>query len=294
MKKSYLSIFTLALSVALFFGSCKKDPNTIINPLNLTLVNIPAGTFTMGSPITEVYRGNNETQHQIELSDFRMSKYEITNAQFAAFLNAQTIGINGLYAAGEYPTEELIYVSSGNYDWGLHYTGGEWVPALGYENNPIIEVTWYGATEFARYVGGRLPTEAEWEYACRATTATPFHTGSCLTNLQANYYWASPYGTCTNTDTTYPGKTQAVGSYPANAYGLHDMHGNVFEWCSDWYGDYTTSTQTNPAGADTGSHRVIRGGCSSNFAQDCRSALRNYIIPDNHRTYIGFRVVLLP
>jgi formylglycine-generating enzyme required for sulfatase activity len=170
----------------------------------------------------------------------------------------------------------------------------QWVPRAGYENYPVIEVTWYGATEFATYAGGSLPTEAQWEYACRGNTTTPFNTGSCLTNLQANYDWSNPYSTCTNTNTIFPGTTQAVGIYTANAYGLHDMHGNVYEWCSDWYGTYPTTPQTNPTGATTGSCRVQRGGGWVYDARECRSANRNYDLPDWKNGVIGFRVVLVP
>lgn len=252
---------------------------------------IPAGSFTMGSPLTEVNRNTDETQYQVTLSAFRMSKYEITNAQYAAFLNAKSIGSNGLYAAGAYPTQTLIY---SNTSWGLTYSGSQWVPVAGYENAPVINVTWYGATEYATYIGGTLPTEAQWEYACRAGTTTPFNTGALLTNLQANYNWASPYVAGTNTVTTYPGKTQTVGTYAANAYGLYDMHGNVWEWCSDWYGTYPTTAQNNPIGAASGSYRVFRGGGWYNYAQDCRSAYRVSSYPSFNYDGIGFRLVLVP
>ena len=277
-----------------------KPTSTPVNPVSLQMVNIPGGTFTMGSPTNEPGRVSRETQFQVTLSAFRMSKYEITNAQYAAFLNAKSIGSDGKYAAGAYPTERLIYASSGSRNWGLNYTGGKWVPVSGYENHPVIDVTWYGATEFATYAGGTLPTEAQWEYACRAGTSTPFNTGNFLTNLQANYNWAYPYNGGANTVTTYPGKTQAVGSYPANAWGLHDMHGNVWEWCSDWYDAYPTTAQTNPTGAATGSYRVIRGGSWYFFAPGCRSAYRDRTYPDTGNPdtgstgLMGFRVVLVP
>ncbi len=251
---------------------------------------IPAGTFTMGSPTTEVNRSSDETQHSVTLTAFRMSKYEITNTQYAAFLNAKSIGSNGLYAAGAYPTQALIYA---NTSWGLTYSGSQWAPVTGYENAPVINVTWYGAMEYATYIGGTLPTEAQWEYACRAGTATPFNTGDFLTNLQANYNWAYPYNGGTNTVITSPGKTQAVGTYAANAYGLSDMHGNVWEWCADRYGTYPTTAQTNPTGATTGSYRVIRGGSWRNDAQFCRSAFRIADGPDADAYEIGFRVVLV-
>lgn len=253
---------------------------------------IPAGTFTMGSPDTEINRSSNETQYAVTLSAFRMSKYEITNAQYAAFLNAKSIGSDGIWAAAPvYKTQDLIYA---NTSWGLTYSGSQWVPVAGYENAPVINVTWYGATEYATYIGGTLPTEAQWEYACRAGTTTPFNTGALLTNLQANYYWASPYVAGTNTVTTYPGKTQTVGTYAANAYGLYDMHGNVWEWCSDWYGTYPTTAQNNPIGAASGSDRVFRGGCWGINAQFCRSAFRSGYGPYYGDYFIGFRVVLVP
>jgi len=275
-----------------FSVRCVRDEATT---LNIATVQIPAGTFTMGSPDTEVSRGSDETQHTVTLSAFRMSSYEITNAQYAAFLNARSIGIDGTYSAGAYPTQILIYTSSGSFfDWGLHYTGGQWVPVTGLENFPVIYVTWFGATEYATYAGGRLPTEAEWEYACRAGTTTPFNTGTCLTNTQANYDWASPYSTCTNTNTTYPGKTQAVGTYPANAFGLFDMHGNVWEWCNDWYGTYPATAQNNPTGATSDSLRVIRGGRWSDYAQYSRSAFRYLDIPIRGNFTMGFRVVFVP
>lgn len=270
-----------------------KPPMMPTNLIPLQMVNIPAGTFIMGSPYSEINRYMDEIQHSVTLSAFRMSKYEITNAQFAAFLNSKGIGSDGIYAAGAYPTETLIYESEGNRDYGLHYTDGQWIPVSGYENHPVIHVTWYGATEFATDAGGTLPTEAQWEYACRAGTTTPFNTGSCLTNLQANYDWDFPYNNCTNSNTTEPNKTQSVGTYASNAFGLHDMHGNVWEWCSDIYGTYPRDEQTNPTGPTTGPNRVIRGGSWGTIAFACRSALRSRRAagdPD----FTGFRIVLAP
>jgi len=266
---------------------------------DIAVASIPAGTFMMGSPVAEVSRWTYETQHEVTLSAFRMSKYEITNAQYAAFLNAKGIGSNGIWAsASVYKTQTLIYDSktanSGSYDWGLHYTNSKWVPVAGYENAPVIYVTWYGAAEFATYAGGALPTEAQWEYACRAGTTTPFNTGNFLTNLQANYEWAYPYNGGTNTVTTRPGKTQTVGTYPANAWGLCDMHGNVDEWCNDWYGTYPSTAQTNPTGAVTGPSRVIRGGSWDSGALNCRSANRVSNYPFDFNFVIGFRVVFVP
>lgn len=268
--------------------------NNPANPAHLEMVKIPSGTYTMGSPVSEVDRSIDEIQHQVTLSAFSISKYEISNTQYATFLNAKSIGSTGLYAAGLYPLEVLIYASSGSLDWGLHYTDGKWSPVAGTENQPVINVTWYGATEFAYYAGGSLPTEAQWEYACRGNTTTPFNTGNCLSNTQSNYNWAFAYNACSNTITTYKGTTQTVGSYTANSFGLYCMHGNVWEWCSDWYDSYPTAEQNDPTGPTTGTFRVLRGGGWSNEAMYCRSAFRNFGNPDAVDDGLGFRVVLIP
>ena len=316
MKKIFLAIATFFLSATLLQAQTdtmyvmkagviihkqsikQADVDSIVfykpvveNPASsIQTVLIPAGMFIMGSPESEVNRYPNETQYPVTLTAFRMSKYEITNTQYAAFLNAKSIGSTGRYATKGYGTQTLIYAHS----WGLTYSGTQWMPATGYENHPVINVTWYGATEYATFIGGTLPTEAQWEYACRAGTTTPFNTGDFLTNLQANYYWQYPYNGGTNTVTNFPADTQTVGTYAPNAYGLYDMHGNVWEWCSDWYGTYPTTAQTNPTGTTTGSSRVIRGGCWSDYAQNCRSACRYSTGPYNHGSIIGFRVVLVP
>lgn len=261
--------------------------------LGIKMENIPAGTFTMGSPESEVYHYTDETQHQVSLSAYMISKYEITNAEFASFLNVKNIGSNGLYSTGTYPSEVLIYESSGNSDWGLHFTNGKWVSVNGYENYPVTKVTWFGATEFAKYIGGSLPTEAQWEYACRGGTNSPFSTGSCLTNTQANYNWAYPYYTCNNTIAISLNHPQDVGSYEPNTYGLFDMHGNAWEWCKDWYGTYSETPQTNPEGVAVGTYRIVRGGSWDLGARDCRSAYRNYGNPNIISNLIGFRIVFV-
>ncbi len=221
-------------------------------------VSIPAGTFTMGSPTSEVDRSSDETQHQVTLSAFKMSKYEVTFEQYDLFCDA---------TGRSKPDDE---------GWG-------------HGNRPVINVSWDDATAFAEWMGCRLPTEAEWEYACRAGTTTPFSTGNNLTTAQANYNGNYPYNN--NAKGEYRQKTMPVGSFAANAYGLFDMHGNVWEWCSDWYGDYSTSTQTNPKGPSSGSSRVLRGGSWNYEAFCCRAARRNGNSPGGRYGDIGFRLV---
>ena len=260
-------------------------------PLNIETALIPAGIFTMGSPTTEPGRLTDEVQHQVTLSAYRMSKYETSNAQFAAFLNARNVGSNGEDALGPFPNFELIYE---NPTFGLIWTGTQWQPVSGKENFPVPNVTWYGAYAFGVFAGGRLPTEAEWEYACRGNTSTAYSTGACLNYTQANYRWDLPLPGCNNSNTTYPNETQAIDSYSPNAYGLYNMHGNLFEWCSDHYGPYSTLPQTNPTGPSVGPYRVLRGGGYANNGITCRSAMRSSTGPVTGSNYFGFRLAFTP
>ena len=223
-------------------------------------VNIPAGTFTMGSPANEPERYDDEIQHQVTLKAFKMSKYVVTFAQYDAFCEA---------TGREKPSDS---------GWGRG-------------NRPVINVSWHDAVDFCMWVGGgcRLPTEAEWEYACRADTNTPFYTGYNITTSQANYNGNNPYNN--NAKGEYRQRTVAVGSFSPNPWGLYEMHGNVWEWCNDWFGTYSSSAQTNPQGATSGTSKVHRGGSWNNIARYCRSAIRYYHTPSNRSYLIGFRVV---
>ena len=252
---SKLTIMVVLIAFV-FFAGC-KSVLTVKKP-KIEWVDIPAGTFIMGSPETEVNRDNDETQHEVTLSAFKMSKYEITFAQYDMFCEAM---------GREKPDDE---------GWGRG-------------NRPVINVSWDDATEFAEWMGCRLPTEAEWEYACRAGSTTPFNTGENLTTKQANYDGNYPYNN--NPEGVYRKQTLPVGSFAPNAWGLYDMHGNVWEWCSDWYDDYPTAPQTNPKGPVWGSYRVIRGGSWDYDARRCRSACRYYNSPDYRGSNLGFRLV---
>lgn len=263
------------------------------NILGITMVEIPAGTFIMGSPTNEPNRGTDEIQHQVTLSAFKISKYEITCSQYATFLNSLGIGSNAIWADGPFPTQALLLAYS---SVGLTYINGQWTPAVGKSNAPMAYVNWFGAVSFAQYAGGRLPTESEWEYAARGGTTTAFSTGNCLSNIQANYnwnypqYWQNPQYGCVNTATNYTNTTLPVGTYIANSFGLHDMHGNIREWCSDWYDVYPSTNSTNPQGPITGTLKILRGGYFSGYAQHCRSAHRVGTIPTFPNSN-GFRVV---
>ncbi|MDR1153979.1 MAG: SUMF1/EgtB/PvdO family nonheme iron enzyme [Bacteroidales bacterium] len=284
-------------------------------------VLIPKGTFLMGSSdgsaVSTGVPGTDpnataaeperwdERQHVVTLTkDYRMSKYEITNAQYAAFLNDAGIGSSGA-KAGIQGGETLIGASSGGYDWGLHYADNQWEPAAGYENHPVIYVSWYGAKAYAEWAGGELPTEAQWERAARGGVENmPFGIGGgkVLTGAMANINGRNPYdldrgGQYEDASGAYLKHTTAVNAYPAsaNAYGLYDMHGNVFEWCLDWYWYlYASSPVTDPVGAATGLSRALRGGTWGSNARGCRSAYRFYGTPDDRSYSVGFRVVFVP
>ncbi|MCX6284916.1 MAG: formylglycine-generating enzyme family protein [Bacteroidetes bacterium] len=221
-------------------------------------VEIPAGTFIMGSPISEEGRKSNEIQHKVTLSAFKMSKYEITFEQYDLFCEA---------ANREKPNDE---------GWGR-------------KTFPVIHVNWDDAKAFADWMGCRLPTEAEWEYACRAGSQTPFCTGNNLTTAQANFNGNFPYGDSPKGE--FRSRTVPVGSFAPNAWGLYDMHGNIWEWCNDWYDDYSIADQANPGGPESGTFRVFRGGGWRNYAQLCRSAFRYRYFPDYRHFNIGFRLV---
>jgi formylglycine-generating enzyme required for sulfatase activity/tRNA A-37 threonylcarbamoyl transferase component Bud32 len=226
--------------------------------LAIDWADIPAGTFTMGSPRSEADRGDEETQHEVTLDGFKMSKYEVTFEQYDAFCDA---------TGRSKPSDQ---------GWGRG-------------KRPVINVSWDDAKAFATWAGAQLPTEAQWEYACRAGLQTPFNTGGCLSTNAANYDGNYPYGGCNSG--TYKEKTIPVGNYAPNSWGLYDMHGNVWEWCSDWYGDYPSSKQTNPQGPSMGSSRVVRGGGWFGYAQYCRSACRNSYTPDARSHILGIRLV---
>ena len=220
--------------------------NTTINKPDIEFADLPGGTFMMGSPVTEQGRKEDEIQHKVTLSAFKMSKYCITFAQYDVFCEA----------TGRVKP------------WGFKRG-----------NMPVSQITWYDAQAFAGWMGCRLPTEAEREYAARANTTTPFYTGDSLTLDQA--YFNNNSGR----------EAKPVGSFPPNAFGLYDMHGNMGEWCSDWFGEYNIDEKMNPKGPETGKIKVIRGGGFWLPAWRCRSACRGGDPQGNRGAGLSFRIV---
>lgn len=225
---------------------------------NIEFVDIPGGTFTMGSPITEQERQDDENQHEVTLGAFKMSKYCVTIDQYNSFCEA----------------------TGRKKPWYGRNSGGKM---------PVSQVSWYDANAFAEWMGCRLPTEAEFEYAARANTSTPFYTGNCLTTDQANFNGKEPYINCEKGINRK--KSMPVGSFAPNAFGLYDMHGNMAEWCGDWYGEYNIDDKMNPKGSETGEIKVIRGGGFWNPAWKCRSACRTGDPSGNKGAGLSFRIV---
>ncbi|MDR2965539.1 MAG: formylglycine-generating enzyme family protein [Treponema sp.] len=268
MKKSLIFI----IMVCLIISSLTAQENT--------MVRINGGTFTMGSPANEMRRGIDEIRRKVTVSSFQMSKYLVTQKEYQDIM-----GANPSYFIGDnLPVEHVSWFDAVEYCNRRSQREGL-TPAYAITGSGDDRVvTWNHNAN-----GYRLPTEAEWEYACRAGTTTPFNTGNNITTDQANYDGNFPYNN--NAKGEYHEKTTPVGSFSPNAWGLYDMHGNVFEWCWDWYGAYATGAQTNPTGAVSGVDRVLRGGSWGSSGQDLRSASRNDILPGSRSVGIGFRLV---
>jgi len=243
----------------------KPVDDPIENSVGMVLVPIPAGEFLMGSPGTELGRRRDEVQHQTTLTkSFLLGVHEVTQEQWQAVM--------------------------GTTPWkGLEYGVKEG------DDYPAIYVDWQDAVEFCRQLSEkegleyRLPTESEWEYACRAGTTTGYSFGDDASQL-GEYAWYREK----KDRRSWPQYAHTVGQKKPNPWGLYDMHGNVWEWCSDWHGDYPSESVTDPAGPSSGSSRVIRGGAWFSSAEQCRSAFRLRESPSIVGNSLGFRVALSP
>jgi formylglycine-generating enzyme required for sulfatase activity len=257
----------------------------------LTMVQIPAGSFLMGSPANEPGRLDREgPQHDVRLGAFFLAQTPISQAQWRAVAQWKP-------AAGG-PAWQL------ELDPDLsHFKGDPQGDAPKKGQRPVERVSWLEAMEFCRRLSQRtgrtytLPSESQWEYACRAGSTTPFHVGATLTPELANYDGNYTYGD--GPKGTYREQTTDVASFPANAWGLHDLHGNVWEWCADhWHDSYDFAPGDDqpwliPAAADD-APRLLRGGSWIHYPRNCRSAYRGNHHPDCRYFNVGFRVCCLP
>jgi formylglycine-generating enzyme required for sulfatase activity len=228
-------------------------PTRILHmPTGAELVLIPAGEFTMGTPASEAERGGDEVPHRRQIRQpFYLGANEVTQAQWRKVMGSNPSAFRG-------------------------------------DDLPVEQVSWEDCQQFLTKVGGglRLPSEAEWEYACRAGTTTPFAFGTTIMPAQVNYDGNYPYGRASKG--LYRERTVAAGSLPSNAWGLHEMHGNVMEWCQDGYEAYPGSGTEEPARA--AGARVLRGGGWSGHAIFCRAASRLRSVPGDRSNFVGLRL----
>ena len=242
----------------------------------IDLVMVPGGTFEMGDAL-DLGDDDERPAHTVTVSNYRMSVYEITNAQFAAFLNEKR----------NEKEDRNLWLDVGDEDTQIARVNGAFVPKPGFEDRPVIEVTWFGAQAFAIWAGGRLPTEAEWEYAARnGGRSIRYPTGDSLAPMNANLAGTG--------DNDRWESSSPVGCFAPNDLGLYDLAGNVWEWCQDWYaGDYyKNSRKTNPTGPPYGETRILRGGSWSDTANMSRVSYRRWNNPGDSRVDVGFRIVV--
>ena len=239
------------------------------NGISLEMVYIRGGKFVMGSPAGEGY-DSEKPQHEVTVQPFFIGKFQVTQAQWKAVANLPKI-------------KRDLKPDPSNFKG---------------DDRPVEQVAWYDAVEFCDRLSRqtnkqyRLPSEAEWEYACRAGTTTPFHFGETITTDLANYNGNYTYGNASKGK--YRGQTTPVGSFSPNAFGLYDMHGNVWEWCADtWHENYSGAPTDGSAWVNNNNEnqpQVLRGGSWFNLPVNCRSADRYRYNPAIDNLNIGFRV----
>ena len=250
-------------------------------------VLIKGGSFAMGSPEDEPWRSADETRHTVTVSDFYMSPYEVRQSEYVAVTGNNPSNFSG----DDLPMENV-----------------SWLDAIAFCNalsekenlTSVYKINGETVTWDRSANGYRLPTEAEWEYACRAGTTTPFNTETSISPEESNYYGHYPYeieenyfsqGNLSTKPGEYRQTTVAVDSFSPNAWGLYNMHGNVSEWVWDYYGAYDASKNADPTGPETGTRRVYRGGGWNDFAKNMRSAYRATLPEDKGSFNLGIRLV---
>jgi len=267
----------------------EEEPKVINLP---EMVKITGRAFTMGASDLSY------TEHSVTLSDYYMGKYEVTNIQFAEFLN--DYGQITTKSSSDYPSQTMINLSGsyssatyGEEKCRISQSGTKFTVASGYNDYAIIYVTWYGAYEYCKWLSEKtgekysLPSEAQWEYAAGGGSTHQKWSGTTSESELYKYanYWQSP-------STDGYKNVAPVGKFKANTLGLYDMSGNVWEWCMDWYdsGYYSKSAKKDPVNTTDGSGRVVRGGSWSGYAAYARVAYRDYYTPTFSGFNLGFRV----
>ena len=280
MKRCSVLILMLlycVLAASSAFAAAKADDG---------LKAIKGGSFRMGSPASEAWREQDETSHLVKVANFRLAPREVTQEEYQRVTGKNPARFRG---AGR-PVENVSWLDAAAYCNALSLREG-FKPAYKIKG---ASVAWDRTAD-----GYRLPTEAEWEYACRAGTDTPFNTKTSISAAECNYYGHYPYmieGNYFDSSKlkTKPGvyrqETVNAGSFKPNGFGLYDMHGNVREWCWDWYGPYDASDADEPDGPADGTNRVLRGGGWNDFGKHLRSACRMSAPAGETAANIGFRL----
>jgi formylglycine-generating enzyme required for sulfatase activity len=324
------SVFVLALTISasILAADHGPPPAAIENSLGMKFVLVPAGEFLMGSDespkvLSKAYPryerrrvlelGDEAPVHRVRITQaFYLGQFEVSVAQFSKFIEASGY------------TPESVGDGTGGYGYNENYDPAQSISGDAFEgrdpkyswrdpgfvqgdDHPVVNVTWNDAVALAKWLSEkegvkyRLPTEAEWEYACRAGTSTRYTSGdkpesllkvANIFDLDAKEYWQR-WGKFALSGRDGFAFTSPAGSFAPNAWGLYDMHGNVWEWVSDWYGDdyYARSPVDNPRGPADGDVRVRRGGSWHTWALYARSSYRNWITPSSRYTLVGMRLV---
>ena len=278
-----------------------KRAETRVNSLNMKFIRIPAGEFVAGSPISAKERFTNETQHLVGITKpFWLGATHVTVGQFETFAKA-----SGYRTAAE--TQGWSYGAWNEPEKKWNKLAGGFWKNPGFPqglDHPVVCITWHDATAFCDWLSAkegrkyRLPTEAEWEYGCRAGQPTAYPWGdnpddgkgraNCSDQTAAGQFTLFP---AFNWSDGYV-YTSPVATFRPNAWGLYDMIGNALQWCGDWFGEYPSGPVENPQGSSEGKERVLRGGSFIYGPRHCRCAFRGRNSPDFQNFYVGFRVLL--
>ena len=266
-----------------------RTPENILQSpsTELKLMLVPAGTFAIGSPAGEAEREENETQHQVTLTKpFYLGEHEVTQGEFTRVMGFNPSTVKG---SDRLPVETVSWFDA--ITFCNHLSKQDGLEAA-YEISNIkmdgVHVAGADVSPIPKSTGYRLPTEAEWEFACRAGTTTPFSFGNTVTSDQANFDGLTPYNGAAKG--VFRNRPLEVDALPANAFGFRQMSGNVFEWCWDYYASFSAAHQIDPTGPDHGSERVRRGGAYSSPGGHMRSAVRHDVPPHAMLFNTGFRV----
>lgn len=285
-------------------GYGQAGPWSTVHSLEVnTFIRVEGGTFTMGSPVAETGRQDDETQHEVTISTFSISRYEVTHREFIEFMNGAGVSTDGELSGYSVFTKISTSTAISYSDGRFFFLGNPTAPSI---ECPIVGVTWYGAVLYANWLstrdalnpvyeigeagvtaewnnsGYRLPSEAEWEYAARGGNQSLGYTYSG-SNTADDVAWS---------EDNSRGSVHKVGAKNPNELGLNDMSGNVWELCWDWYSEYSEVAKTDPRGPDTGSKRILRGGSYISSLKYGRSAQRDSGYPNRLYADLGFRLAL--